>query len=166
MKKINIPLISNESGSAIIIAVLVLAALTILGLSATNTSTIEVLLANNDMFYKENVYKAEGVAMEGGQALEDALPVDLLAFTPEWLNQNTTNMLSLSSWDYDNANNDDTAEGGILPNTRYAVVFNKIALGSSLDLSASTLLREFSIYGYSRPGNSSAFIEIGYKRRY
>lgn len=159
-------MISNERGSAIIIAVLILAAVTILGISATNTSTIEVLLSNNDMMYKENIYKAEGVAMEGGQMLEDALAADLLAFTPEWLNQNTMNMQSLSFWDYDNANGDDTAEAGTITKTRFAVVFNKIALNSSLDLSSSNLLREFSVYGYSKPGSSSAFIEIGYKKRY
>lgn len=165
MKKIIISIISNKKGSAIIIAVLVLAAVTILGISASNTSNVEIMLTNNDVLYKNNFYKAEAAAMEGAQTLANALPEDLLAFTPKWLNQNI-NMTDLSVWDYDNADSDDTANGGSLSNTVFAVVFNKIAMGSSLDLTASTLLREFSVYGYSSPGTNSNFIEIGYKRRY
>jgi hypothetical protein len=166
MKKEIISIVSNENGSAIVITVLVLAALTILGISASNTSNTEIMLANNEMLYKQNLYKAEAAAMEGAQTLENEPTANLLAFTPLWLNQNGVNMTDLSLWDYDGQGGNDNANMGILANTVFAVVFNKIALGSSLDLTASTLLREFSVYGFSRPGTNSNFIEIGYKRRY
>lgn len=51
--------LSNEDGSAIVIAVLVLLLVTILGISATNTTTIELQIAGNDKIDKTAFYAAE-----------------------------------------------------------------------------------------------------------
>ncbi len=51
--------IKNEDGSALIFAILILALLTLIGISATTTSTIEVQIAGNDKFHKMAFYGAD-----------------------------------------------------------------------------------------------------------
>ncbi len=52
-------IIKNEDGSALIFAILILALLTLIGISATTTSTIEVQIAGNDKFHKMAFYGAD-----------------------------------------------------------------------------------------------------------
>ena len=50
---------SNEKGSTLIISVLILLLLTVIGIAATNTSTIEILISGNDKVHKMVFYTAE-----------------------------------------------------------------------------------------------------------
>ena len=50
--------IKNENGSVIILAMIFLVLLTIIGMSAVDTSTIEVQISGNDVRYKTNLYRA------------------------------------------------------------------------------------------------------------
>jgi len=50
---------NNESGSAIVVAIMILVLLTIFGLSAINTSTTEQHLATNTLLYERSFYTAE-----------------------------------------------------------------------------------------------------------
>ncbi|MGD8433707.1 MAG: PilX N-terminal domain-containing pilus assembly protein, partial [Syntrophobacterales bacterium] len=58
MKKI-VDNIANDRGSALVIALLVLVLLTLMGISATTTSTIEVQMAGNEKFLDMAFYAAE-----------------------------------------------------------------------------------------------------------
>ncbi len=58
MKK-TIAILKNEEGSVIIIAIVILALLTIIGISATNTTTIELQISSNDKSHKITFYAAE-----------------------------------------------------------------------------------------------------------
>lgn len=58
MKKI-VDNIANDRGSALVIALLVLVLLTLMGISATTTSTIEVQMAGNEKFHDMAFYAAE-----------------------------------------------------------------------------------------------------------
>ena len=58
MKDIFSPL-TNEKGSALILALLILVLLTLMGISATTTSTIEVQMAGNEKFHDMAFYAAE-----------------------------------------------------------------------------------------------------------
>ena len=51
--------IANEKGSALVVALLVLVLLTLMGISATTTSTIEVQMAGNEKFHNMAFYAAE-----------------------------------------------------------------------------------------------------------
>jgi len=51
--------LQNEEGSVIVMALIILVVLTIVGISATNTSTIELQIASNDHFYKIAFYNAD-----------------------------------------------------------------------------------------------------------
>ena len=48
--------IANDRGSALVVALLVLVLLTLMGISATTTSTIEVQMAGNEKFHDMAFY--------------------------------------------------------------------------------------------------------------
>jgi hypothetical protein len=50
----------SEEGSVIIIAFILLVVLTLIGVVATRTSTIDIQIASNEIPYKRNFYVAEG----------------------------------------------------------------------------------------------------------
>lgn len=60
----------NENGSALIFAILILAVLTIIGISSNKTSTVEVKIASNDKVYKQSFYEADGGTEFGRELLE------------------------------------------------------------------------------------------------
>jgi len=66
-----------ESGSITVLALIMLALLTLLGISATMTSSIEVQIAGNDDRYKKALYEADGGTEVGFEMLEQniACPV-------------------------------------------------------------------------------------------
>ena len=53
------PIVANEKGSAIIVALLVLVLLTIIGMSATTNSNTELQITTNSQLYKMAFYAAE-----------------------------------------------------------------------------------------------------------
>jgi len=62
--------LDNNNGSALILALLVLVVLTIIGISAVTTSTIETKIASNDMLHKKAFYSADGGTEVGRELLE------------------------------------------------------------------------------------------------
>jgi PilX N-terminal len=57
MKKTLLP--TNENGSVIVLALIMLVLLTLLGMAVSRTSSIEVQIASNDQQAVDNLYKAE-----------------------------------------------------------------------------------------------------------
>lgn len=84
MRKIT-SMISNQQGSVIVIALVILVLLTIIGIAATNTSTTEVQITTNALLYNTAFYTAES-GIEAGRAalnnikIEDAGNWDKLLF--------------------------------------------------------------------------------------
>ncbi|MEA1866847.1 MAG: PilX N-terminal domain-containing pilus assembly protein [Thermodesulfobacteriota bacterium] len=58
MKKLNFRL-RDEKGSTLLFAIIILVLLTLIGIAATNTSTIEIQIAGNERVYKEAFYNAD-----------------------------------------------------------------------------------------------------------
>jgi len=52
-------LLENETGSVLLVAMLILIVLTLIGIAATNTSTIEIQIAGNEKSYKQAFYSAD-----------------------------------------------------------------------------------------------------------
>ncbi len=63
----------NENGSAIVFAILILAVLTIIGISSITTSTIETKIDTNDRLYKTAFYAADGGTEVGREMIEQNL---------------------------------------------------------------------------------------------
>ena len=66
-------MISNEDGSVIFVAIVILILLTLMGLSITTTSSIEVQIAGNENLHKEALYFADGTTEVGLELLEQNL---------------------------------------------------------------------------------------------
>jgi Tfp pilus assembly protein PilX len=75
---------SDERGSVLIIALIMIVLLTIIGISASKTSEIEIMIAGNERVAKENFYIAEGSVRRAVMALEND---DLKNSPPGWLYQ-------------------------------------------------------------------------------
>jgi len=75
MQKIT-SIINNQQGSVIIMAVIVLALLTVIGISATNTSTTEVQVSTNAVLHNIAFYTADSGIATGRAALNNIKIVD------------------------------------------------------------------------------------------
>lgn len=62
--------INNEEGFVLVTGLMILLILTLLGLSATTNTTIELQIAGNDRLHKQTLYQAEGGAITGTELLE------------------------------------------------------------------------------------------------
>ena len=66
----------NEDGAVLVVALIVLVLVTILGITISSTSEVELQIAGNDMRYKENLYRAEAAAMECAQFMDETGEID------------------------------------------------------------------------------------------
>ncbi len=75
-----VSILNNEKGSVIVLVLIMLALLTILGISSTNTSTTEVMISNNTQRHQLVFYAAESGRKEGAMWLQnfaDTAPPDI-----------------------------------------------------------------------------------------
>jgi len=158
----------NEDGSALILAILMLAVLTIIGISSITTSTIEIKIAANDKVYKQSFYEADGGTEVGRELLEQniacslgfpnddfyigtAAPFVKVKKKDFYLNvdEPTGEYPSDTNWDFyypDNDNTDNT-EDFTIPHTKVLAFGNTIlSTGSALQMAA----------GYEGKGKGSA----------
>lgn len=168
----------GEDGSVLVIAMIMLALLTIIGISATTTSTIEVQIAANDRFYKLNLCQAEGAAMECIQRMENGGEgmKEMVSTRDIWLidgidNSNRSGVTvpgadtitDPENW-RDTPLNDQTCEVGVLdPNSRFMAFYEGVAAGSSLDMTKSTVY-EYRVFGRSTRNDGLVIIGVGYRK--
>lgn len=90
-------LIRNEEGTVLIVALLMLVMLTVIGMSASTISNVEIQIAGNDKFYKMAFYAADGGTEAGAELLEKN--IDVRAFTSSDLGQlHNTTVVNLDFW--------------------------------------------------------------------
>ncbi|OGQ89084.1 MAG: hypothetical protein A3J85_01615 [Desulfobacula sp. RIFOXYA12_FULL_46_16] len=172
MKTIINPL-NNENGSAIVLALVILAVLTIIGISASTTSTVELKIVRNEKIHNQNFYYAEAGVYEGAQRIEqESNPeVQLIAGTTgyDWLNDNSIDFSTPANWqDLGPASgnvNDNSDPAVVDPTASIAANAKGVRPGSSLDM-GSTRLYEYSVFGLSQWNGGRSIIEIGYLKRF
>ena len=162
--------LNNEEGSAIVIALIILVLLTMIGITATDNTVIELQIVRNEAIYRQNFYRAESAVVELGQIMEDN---NLLA-AYNWLTGSATalDMEVVANWDWNaggNAqlsNNMDNA-ADVNNNTAQAAISNGIASGGSLDMTGTSLY-DYSVYGLfnSTVGQGRSMIMMGYRKRF
>ena len=162
----------NENGSVMLIALLIMALLTIIGVSAINDTTTELQIARNDAIYKINFFQADGSARQGIQALEDtADPTTNLVPSSSsiaWL-QNTGYDPDAQAWEFSGAGQN--AIQSDFPGARgnsagYMVEFRGITAGSGKTMTASTNLYEYRVYGRSSYNDGDCMVMTGYRIRF
>lgn len=65
--------INNEQGFVLITSLLMLVVLMIIGIAATNTTTLELQISGNDKAAKQTFYQADGGIQVGAELVEDAI---------------------------------------------------------------------------------------------
>lgn len=66
-------LLNNQRGSALIVALLMLVVLTLIGISATTTTTFELQISGNDKLYKRSFFAADGGTAAGSELIEQSI---------------------------------------------------------------------------------------------
>ena len=145
---------------------LFLVVLTIIGVAATNTTSIEVGIAGNDRVYKQNFYLAEGAAKEAANE----------NLQSNWVFEINKGEIpdsdSDGSFDIDGVfNQGQPSELGT--NAIYAVVDNDIpsgilGAGHSLKVEGTGVggrMNFFDLYGQSIQNNSAVRIKMGFTKR-
>jgi len=151
-------LLCQEQGSVLIVALVVLALFTLLSISSTATTNMEIRITGNENIQKENLYAAEAAAMRCAQDMQDT---DLRVSSPTYLNP--INSATQSQSDICSLNNTPFTE---LPaTTAFASVSQGIASGSSLDMT-KTRVHEYSVYGWCDRNRNLVIVEIGYRKAF
>ncbi len=170
----------NEEGSVLIISLIMIVLLTLLGITATRTSTIEVQIATNDKFYKQNLCVADGTVMECVQTLENAGPAvkEMTIGRDPWIMDDVDNDnigicvsgVTVSSNMTNAAARDDTnwpvacIQASLDPNnSEFMAFYGGVVPGSSLDMTKPTI-HGFSVFGRSQRNNGRVVVGVGYRK--
>ena len=165
----------NEDGAVLVVALMMLVLLTILGISISSTSEVELQIAGNEMRYKENLYGAEAAAIECAQFMEqtaDSVGIDPSIsddFIIPYAGEDGDEIYAAAVrnddfWDEVVDTDNISPEPGALGNTRYIAYYAGVPHGENLE----GTLREFAIYGRyfdpTRPDLGRSIVRIGYRR--
>jgi type IV pilus assembly protein PilX len=158
----------NQEGSVMVVALILLVVLTLLGITISTISEVEIQIAGNERLYKENVYRAEAAVMECAQRMQEAASLDAGALT--WMNTKgsvtSANVRSDTWW---NDTNSAVVNAAVDPDgdTRYLAVEEGVAEGTSLDMT-KTPLRSYSIYGRrydsANASRGRSVVRIGFRK--
>jgi hypothetical protein len=160
-------LLNNEDGSVLILSLIILVVLTLIGIAASRTASIEIQISGNEVIYKQNLYMAEAAAMEAAQNLENT---NLSTNPPAWVHglgtvDEAAEIPDPTFWV--NANSVQSAEaGGHFPvETRLLSVHEGIISGGSLDMS-KTKVHSYAIYGRCQENRGVVVIKVGYRKAF
>ncbi|MCP4744783.1 MAG: hypothetical protein GY874_01380 [Desulfobacteraceae bacterium] len=164
-------LIQNEKGSVLLSCVLVLMAVTILGVMSIQMGVIEMKICANENEIRKAFYLAESAAAEGVGRTAEADPIDLIDACPVWfhskkqISEEKLNFRIPAHWDVDGHGQDNCIKGAIGEDTYIAASELRIASGASLVMTESRLHINV-IYGLCKKYGTQNIIEIGYAMRY
>jgi len=161
--------LTNENGSAIVLALMLLSLLTVMGIWSTRKSNTEILIAGNEVARKQTFFRTEGGVIEGGFAIEEAVVSDLQNRGPVWLTEKSAapDMTDPTNWDFDNVGGDDTAVATTIDaDVGFCALDKGITSGDSLLMTGATQVRTYAVYSFHGSRMGQALLEVGYKRRF
>jgi hypothetical protein len=161
----------NQQGSVLLITILVLVAVSVLGVAGIQSGIIELKLAGNERRVRETFYLAESAAMEGLQRLTAVQGIDLNEQFTFWHHRKKDaeevpiDFRALSQWDVDGKQDDNARQSLVGPQTYFAAIEWQVATGGSLVMTGSRLYQN-RIYGICLQQQPADLVEIGYYLRY
>jgi Tfp pilus assembly protein PilX len=168
--------IGSEDGFVLVLSLMVLVVLTLLGISATDTSVIEVQIAGNDNVAKMLFYNAESAAHEAAQRLQNERDENKLkaARTPfVWLSEEAKTHDLLAGGDTNWSNT--LSEQSKISNANALNITTQLAAldygvvkgeqGTSLKMT-ETRVYFYKLLGRAVRNSREKIVEIGYKKRY
>lgn len=157
--------LTNENGSAIVIALMLLSLLTVMGIWATRKSNIEALIAGNEVARKMTFYRTEGGVIEGGFKIEEADTAGLKSRDPSlgWLFEASVapDMTDPAKWDETTSEPTDTYD-----DVDFCVLDKGITSGDSLLMTGASQVRTYAVYSFHDSRMGQSLQEVGYKRRF
>jgi hypothetical protein len=169
---------NNENGSVIMTVLLIMAMILFVALSTAKTTTTEMGMVRNKIFYKQNLYMAEAAIKEAARRVELA-PDDVLIDRTLKGMMVDVDMLDPANWPGASAvafdfNDDDITDLNIVnwrgerDTIRYAVVDRGIASGSSLSMAGpGTQVHLYDILGrYDSVSHGQSMVQIQYRKRF
>jgi hypothetical protein len=161
--------LTNENGSAIVIALMLLSLLTVMGIWSTRKSNVETLIAGNEVARKQTFFRTESGVIEGAYAIKDAAASDLTAWNLDWLTKKelALDMTDPANWDFDQLGGDDTAVPTTAdPDVGFCALDKGITSGDSLVMTNASQVRTYAVYSFHDSRDGQALMEVGYKRRF
>lgn len=161
--------LTNENGSAIVLALMLLSLLTVMGIWSTRKSNIETLIAGNEVARKQTFYRTEGGVIEGAFEIEEADTGQLAARNFDWLTEKSAapDMTDPANWDFDNVGGDDTAVPSTIDSeVGFCALDKGVTAGDSLLMTGATQVRTYAVYSFHDSRMGQALLEVGYKRRF
>ena len=162
----------NQKGSVLLITLLVLIAVTILGIAGIQTSIIELKISSNERQMREGFFLAESAAMDGVQRMASMMNKDLNDPSEFWYHSKRDSdgtdldFRDPGKWIKDGDNDMHNCLGSAIdPSTFVAAMEWKVASASSLVMT-ETRLYQNRIYGLCTKYDADNLVEIGYNLRY
>ena len=172
MKKIT-KTINNEQGFVLIASLMMLMVLMVIGVVATNTTTIELQISGNDKLAKQTFYQAESVVGEAVTSLEKESASINLDAPPKWLSatgilvpgvtESTDVFDETICWLPPSATapNSKASISPSLPRAEMMGIHRRIAPGSSIIVGEA--LHDYDLYGRSQKNDALVIIRVGYR---
>lgn len=148
------PLLKTQDGSVMILALALLMLLTLIGISATRTSMIEIQIAGAKKTHTEHLFLAEGAAMQCVQDMADGSNPS----TEPYFNDERTKTEDQIQNLIRNLNfaNSDTSSIGSAYATLYQGVVGSIKMGQPN-------LHAYVVYGWHDTPQGRVIVELGYR---
>jgi type IV pilus assembly protein PilX len=172
----------QEEGSVLIVALIMLVLLTIIGISASRNTSIEMMIAGNERVAKENFYLAEAAAARGVVLLETS---DLRNDPPSWLigqdflpvGGGTTLPLPASSYEKidQHIHEDDNwtavysynlSSDGLDGDIKFLAYEKPTPPGQSLKATQASKAHDYVVYGRSEFKNGQGLVAMGYRKAF
>jgi hypothetical protein len=164
--------LKNKDGSVLVLSLCILILLTLLGFFIAAISEVEIQLAGNDRLYKDNLYTAEGGALECAQRMQEAAALVPGTAPTAWLIPLASRPTLAQIRDNSSAIWTATAQTSasvIDPtnSTRFVAVEEGVSVETSLDMTKTTL-HSYTIYGRrynaAAPQRGRAIVQLGYRK--
>lgn len=151
----------KQTGSVLLISVLILLFLSVLGISAMNMTSTEYQITQNYQIYKVNLSKSDAAVMEAAQRFENVKTT---------LSNGTFGSTSMDDASVDgNATQHSTwssnAVNASLQDGQYMWCPRGIPSGTSLSLSKATP-HDYFLYGRGDAHNGEVIVKIGYRKAF
>ena len=131
-------LLNNQRGTALIVALLMLVVLTLIGISATTTTTFELQISGNDKLYKRSFFAADGGTAAGSELIEQSIE------ERDWTDDSTRGNVGILNGDF-YLNRDTDAGIDPIPSDNPPNLDAVIPLSAIVDTTASPFVLDTSV---------------------
>lgn len=163
----------NENGAALVVAMILLAMLTLIGLMSIGTSNTELEVVRNEVLYKRNFMLAESANAMAMGKLDDMEQsasgiIQLRTYSPQWLHNanagmNAPDFEDPNNWDSDDIQDLSSFDSNLsdMDDTYFAVT-SELATGSSVGMSGTGQVTLYHVYGLYKSDVGQVIVHSGF----